>query len=122
MRKNIRLALLCLLTGGCILFILQGCFKDRITKTYTILTPVYKTRSSVLSEINGSSTQLIEHAGKIYIKDNFIFLNDVDKGIHIIDNSDPAHPVQIAFLNIPGNQDIAVKGNTLYADMYNDLL
>jgi hypothetical protein len=30
--------------------------------------------------------------------------------------------VQTAFLNIPGNQDIAVKGNTLYADMWADLL
>ena len=28
----------------------------------------------------------------------------------------------IAFLSIPGNLDIAIKGNTLYADMYNDLL
>ncbi|HZE84528.1 MAG TPA: hypothetical protein VE035_09475, partial [Puia sp.] len=61
-------------------------------------------------------------AGKIYVKDQYIFLNDIDKGIHVYDNSDPSHPVQTAFLNIPGNEDIAVKGNMLYADMYGDLL
>ena len=30
--------------------------------------------------------------------------------------------MQTAFLSIPGNLDIAIKGNILYADMYSDLL
>ncbi len=122
MKKNIRYVLGCMLTISCILFFQFGCMKDHSTKTYTIVKPVYKDKSTVLSEINGSATQPIENAGKIYIKDKFIFLNEVDKGIHIINNSDPSHPVQTSFLNIPGNQDIAVKGNTMYADMYSDLL
>jgi hypothetical protein len=55
-------------------------------------------------------------------KGSTIFLSEINKGIHIIDNSDPAHPVQTAFLNIPGNEDIAIKDNILYADMYTDML
>jgi hypothetical protein len=104
------------------LFFLPGCSKDAKTKTYSIVEPVYKAKSAVFAEINGNNSEAVVTAGKIYIKDNFIFLNDIDKGIHIINNTDPSHPVQTAFLNIPGNQDMAVKGNTLYADMYGDLL
>jgi len=99
----------------------EGCHKDN-TRTYTILKPVYKDKASVLAAINGSATESFLHPGKIYIKDNLIFINEIDKGIHVIDNSDPSHPQQISFLDIPGNEDIAVKGNILYADMYADLL
>lgn len=92
------------------------------TKTIKLYTPVYSSKATALASINGSQSQAVTKAGKIYIKDNYIFLNDLNKGIHIIDNTNPSHPVQIAFLAIPGNLDIAVKGNILYADMYSDLL
>lgn len=122
MKKNISHFLLYFLSAICVLFFQAGCKKDDSTITYTIQKPIYKLKSSVLAEINGNASQAIINTGKIYIKDNFIFLNEIDKGIHIINNSNPSNPVQTAFLNIPGNQDIAVKGNTLYADMYSDLL
>ena len=104
-----------------------ACKKDggtstKNTKTITLYTAVYGSKATALASINGNAAESIKHAGKIYIKDNFIFLNDQNKGIHVIDNSNPSHPVAIAFLSIPGNLDIAIKGNTLYADMYNDLL
>lgn len=99
-----------------------GCLKDTITKSYTIYTPVYTLKSSILAAINGAPGQSVAQAGQIYTKGSFIYLNDVDKGIHIIDNSDPSNPVQTAFLNIPGNENIAIRGNILYADMYADLL
>jgi hypothetical protein len=44
------------------------------------------------------------------------------EGIHIIDNKNPANPIPLKFLNIPGNYDLAILGNTLYADSYIDLL
>lgn len=103
-------------------FLLNGCVKDTITKTYTLYTPVYSLKSSVRAAINGDPGQSVVQPGQIYTKGSFIYLNDVDKGIHIIDNSDPANPVQTAFLNIPGNENIAIRGNILYADMYTDLL
>ena len=76
----------------------------------------------MLASINGNSATPIQQAGKLYIKDNFIYVNEVNKGIHIINNSNPSKPVQVAFLSIPGNLDIAIKGNILYADMYDELL
>lgn len=105
-----------------VLFFLQGCLKDKVTHKYTILTPIYESKDAVLANIKSNSPQTIQSPGKIFIYGNYIFLNEVNKGVHIIDNANPSNPVKKAFINIPGNVDIAVKGNTLYADMYSDLL
>jgi len=121
MRKKTSLLAVCLVAViGTPL--LPGCLKDKITKSYTIYTPVYTLKSSVLAAINGDPGQPVAQAGQIYTKGSFIYLSDAGKGIHIIDNSNPAKPVQTAFLNIPGNENIAIRGNILYADMYADLL
>lgn len=92
------------------------------TFTYTIYTPVLKSKAEVLAAINGNRSEKIQQAGKFFLKGNYIYLNEKERGIHIINNSNPSNPVQEAFLEIPGNLDVAVKGNTLYADMYGDLL
>jgi len=103
-------------------FVLQSCLKDNVTKTYSVFEPVYKSKSEVFAEIKSSTPVSISNPGKIYMYGSYIFLNEVNKGVHIIDNSNPASPVLKAFINIPGNVDIAVKGSTLYADLYTDLV
>src|SRR5689334_23116956 len=103
-------------------FVLQGCLKDELTKTYSIMTPVYKEKAEVYANIKSNAPQDIKSPGKIYVYGQYIFLNEIDRGVHIIDNSNPANPVRRAFINIPGNLDIAVKGNTLYADLYTDMV
>ena len=105
-------------------FALNSCIKDscKKTTTYTILKPVYKNWDEVKLDIKSSPARSVSHPGKLYIKGNFIFLNEIDKGVHIIDNSNPANPKNIAFINIPGNVDIAVKDDILYADIYTRLL
>ena len=117
MRKIILLPFLVI-----IVFALQSCLKDKITKTYSIFEPIYKSKAEVQAEIKSSTANSISNPGKIYMYGNYIFLNEVNKGVHIIDNSNPANPVIKAFINIPGNVDIAVKGSTLYADLFTDLV
>lgn len=106
---------------SCFLF-LVGCVKDQFTSRYTYWEPVYKTRAEVRANIKSNPAREIERPCKIYIRGNYIFLNEIDRGIHIIDNSNPAFPVKIAFIDIPGNLDMAVKGDLLYADFYTDLV
>lgn len=102
----------------------SSCVKDHCKREhpYSYFVPVYKTKDEVRNNIKSNSPKPIQQPGKIYIFGNTIFLNEVDKGIHVIDNSNPSNPRNIAFIDIPGNLDIAVKGNTLYADMYTDLV
>jgi len=111
-----------ILAISCSVFLLQSCLKDKLTHTYTILTPVYKSKTEVYANIKSNTPREIQSPGKIFLYGNYIFLNEIDKGVHIIDNSNPARPVIKAFVDIPGNLDIAVKGNTLYADLYTDLV
>jgi hypothetical protein len=110
----------------CLLSVLsfQSCVKDSYqrTYTYTYYKPVYKTTAEVRSNIKSNAARQVERPGKLYLFGKYIFLNEIDKGIHVIDNSNPSSPQNIAFIDIPGNMDIAVKDNILYADLYTDLV
>lgn len=64
----------------------------------------------------------MENQGKIYIKDQMIFIGDINLGVHVIDNSNPENPQKIGFITIYGNHDIAIKENILYADNFEDLV
>ena len=105
-----------------VIVLLQGCIKDTCQNTYKIYTPVYKSLSQVRAEMKSTMPKPIKSPGKIYLFGNYIFMNETDKGIHVIDNSNPSSPSRIGYINIPGNLDLAVKGSYLYADSYSDLV
>ncbi|MDE3181826.1 MAG: hypothetical protein KGM16_00275 [Bacteroidota bacterium] len=107
-----------------LLSILNSCVKDtcKSTYTYTYYTPVYESLAQLKASIKSGNPEEVENPGKIVLLGHYIFLNEIEKGIHIIDNSSPAAPRNISFVKIPGNIDLSVKGNTLYADSYGDLV
>lgn len=109
------------ITAVCCLAIFGGCMKDSCINTFTIYRPVYKSLTAVRAEMKSAAPETIETTGKIYLYKNFIYLNEPGKGVHVIDNSNPSAPVNLSFLPIPGNVDIAIKDNYLYADSYSDL-
>ena len=105
-----------------LLFVFNSCVKDTCTRRYEYWEPIYRTKDEVRANIKNNPVREIERPGKIYIRGNYIFLNELDRGIHVIDNSIKTSPRQVAFIDIPGNLDMAVKGNILYADFYTDLV
>ena len=92
------------------------------TVTYRGTESVRVTLNELRTSIKTLPAQDLENPGKIYVKDNYLFINEVKKGIHIIDNSNPSLPKTISFIQILGNVDISVKGNILYADSYTDFV
>ena len=42
--------------------------------------------------------------------------------MHIIDNQDPKNPQNIAFIQVPGNIDFAMKSSVMYVDNAVDLV
>ena len=60
--------------------------------------------------------------GKICLYGDYLFINEVTEGIHVINNSNPAAPVSVAFIELVGNIDITIANNILYADSYIDLV
>lgn len=83
--------------------------------------PVYVSLPEI-HKISLESQKPTANPGKIYAYSNYIFQNDLNSGIHIIDNRDHKNPVKIAFLNLPLNTEMAIKGNYLYANNYVDLV
>jgi hypothetical protein len=91
-------------------------------RKYVANVPQYMSYDEMRQPAKSVAATPIETAGKIYIQGNLLFVNEKYKGIHVFDNSNPASPVNLTFIDIPGNVDLAVKGNYLYADNYVDLV
>ncbi|AIY12142.1 LVIVD repeat-containing protein [Cellulophaga baltica] len=87
-----------------------------VAKPLTISKEEFKTGVAILPP------KFIEESGKIYAYENYIFINDKYQGVHVIDNKNPEAPEKIAYIKIPGNVDISVKGNYLFADSLTDLV
>ena len=101
----------------------QSCSFDDCHETlkYQIYQPVYKTTEEMrLIEISDAIP--LENSGKIYVYGKYLIVGELFKGIHIFDNSDPSNPVNLSFISIPGNVDMAVKSSILYADNFIDLI
>lgn len=95
--------------------------ETQLNETVQGMKPIYSENDD-WQNIQVTDARAIKKLGKIYYKDGFIFVSESAEGIHIIDNSDPANPVFLKFIEILGNRDIAIKGNILYADNITDLV
>ncbi len=104
------------------LFFLVSCSNNDEFETVNVAKPEYMSLDALRSSVEITPPQNIVESGKIYAYNNLVLINDVDSGIHIIDNSDPENPNKIAFIKIIANKDMEVKGNYLYADSLMDLL
>ena len=120
--KDMKKSLLTLsLFAVSVLFMLSSCVKDTCKQNQKLYIPVYKSLTEVRASIKSSTPQPVKSAGKIYLYGSYLFMNEPGKGIHVFNNSNPASPQAISFISIPGNIDLAVKGNYLYADCYSDI-
>ncbi|GAA4964481.1 hypothetical protein GCM10023315_11640 [Algibacter aquimarinus] len=100
-----------------------SCNNDDVEYEFVqVAVPELMSKSDFRKSVEITSPKNIEKAGKIYAYSNFIFVSDVNKGVHIIDNSNPRFPKAIKYLKIPGNEDISIKNNFLYADSATDLV
>jgi hypothetical protein len=103
--------------------LLEGCNdKCQVTQEYVYYEPVFTTVEEIRASVELTVPQPIKETGKIYFKDGYLYVNEPGKGIHIIDNRNPSTPVPVKFLKIPGNYEMAIKGNSLYADSYVDIV
>lgn len=101
--------------------VLSSC-EDKKFHTFTANVPVYLSFDDLRKSIVIDAPRAIEKPGKIYFKDDFVFINEFMQGVHIIDISDPADPTPVSYIPVPGNIDMAIKDDLLYLDSYVDLL
>lgn len=103
------------------LMALTAC-RDQFTEIFTGNSPVYMTYEDLRLAVKQTAPSDLLNPGKIYFKDGYIFIVEEMKGVHVINNTVPSNPVNTTFIEIPGNVDIAIKGTTLYADSYIDVV
>ncbi len=125
MKKKTHLIVLFVFT---ILF--TSCIWDATDDTDDIIDPPFQSAYEAISltreafetstEVIGTKTLL--ETGKIYVKDQYLLINEPNKGFHIYDNSNPANPVNIKFLKVLGSTDITIKENVLYINNAVDLI
>lgn len=121
--KTMRLALL-LASTFLLMTQFSSCLEDSCTQTeqFYIWEPIFTSLEEIRSEVTVETARELENPGKIYFYNNYIFVSELNEGIHVIDNSDPTNPVQMNFIKIPNNRDMAVKNGRLYADHRMDLV
>ncbi len=118
MKKFIDVALIAVTVAICF----SSCLKDVGKKHCQIYTPIIETTSSLRAKVKSTAPIDVANAGKLFVIGNYVFLNEKEKGIHVIDNTNPASPINKAFITIPGNTDLWVSNNVLYANCYTDFL
>jgi hypothetical protein len=91
-----------------------GCFqRDEPVSLSLGYKPVYSTDDP---NIALESPREVREPGKISIYGKYLLVNEVNKGIHFFDNEDPSQPIALSFLKIPGNTEMAIRNDVLYAN------
>lgn len=112
------------LFAAVISILFTSCLEDECSskRTFIGFEAVYVPANEIRPGIQVTDPKELVDPGNIYTYKNYLLVNERREGIHIIDNSVPANPVNIGFIEIPGNLDMAVKDDILYADLYLDLV
>jgi hypothetical protein len=90
--------------------------------TYTANVPIYSATNELNLLIGSEGAKPLESPGKLHLNGTRLFIVDQFKGIHVFDNANPTHPINLAYIVVPGVIDIATRGSVLYADSYDDLV
>lgn len=96
--------------------------EDATYKEYRGNAPVYLSYDDLRRSVAEEQNVDLKNPGKIYFKDNYIFIVEELKGIHVFDNTVPSSPVKKVFIKLPGVVDISISGYIMYADSYVDLV
>jgi hypothetical protein len=117
MKKNILFGL------TIILLVFSSCNDDDGEYAdYLVARPLVISKTEFAASVAIVDPIPINESGKIYTYEDYLFINDKYQGVHVINNTNPESPHKIAFIKIPGNVDISVKDNFLYADSITDLI
>jgi len=107
-----------------IVLLLQSCIF--YTREDDFNEPQYKAeimeREAFENSIQLLPARSVMKSGKIYIKDDYAFINEVNEGFHIFNYADASNPIPISFLKVPGATDLSIRNNVFYINQAVDLV
>ena len=106
----------------CLLAFSLGFFSCQVEEDLVIdgWKPVYQGEADLT--VSSSPAQFIQEAGKIYKYGPYILVGETGQGIHVFDNNDPSNPTGIAFINVPLNEDMAIRNDVMFVDIGRDVV
>jgi hypothetical protein len=84
--------------------------------------PVYVSNTTAKTIGFSGTVKATVNAGKIVALGSTLFQVEAGTGVHVINMANPSSPVKIGFLDIPGCQEMSIKGNFIYTNNFNDLV
>ena len=113
-----------LISGLFLALLFTSCTKDlgTVEVTYNKATAIYGDLNEVRATPLLDVAREVSNPGKIFIAEKLLLVGEEEEGVHVIDNSDPANPVPLHFISIPGNREFYVEDNQLFAESYYDML
>lgn len=103
--------------------LLSGCIEseDSLPFFQTYYRPVYVSEQQAF-RFQVQPARALQDPGRIYVKDHLLIINERFKGFHVVDNSNPADPKPLLFVEVPGALNMAMQGAYLYVDNITDLV
>ncbi len=99
------------------------CLDTSYWYSYINYVPLYQDADVFLARIKSVQEEVeLLNPGKLMVVGTWKFVTDVNRGIHIYNDTDPANPQKVAFIYVPGVLDIALKNKMLYANAYSALV
>ncbi|MCB0664624.1 MAG: hypothetical protein KDC80_02325 [Saprospiraceae bacterium] len=91
--------------------------------TYVRASPIFAPLEDLRKEVSNTKIADIKNPGKVVLKEELLFVQDIDRGIHIYDYiENDSIKKHLNFISIPGVRDFLLKGNYLVVNSYYDIL
>jgi len=105
------------------ILLFQSCIVERnpgADRTITGIRPVYIIPN--VDSIKNKTPQEFLDLGNIVNYKSYLYIVENYNGVHLINNQDPADPVIISFISIPGVTQITIDDDILFANFWKDLI
>jgi hypothetical protein len=105
---------------------LTGCIEETCDETRTVIG--FEPITTTAGEWRANSSffcgvpEPVCTASGFYVYQQYLFMVEENRGLHIFDNTDSNNPVPITFMEAPGGQGLAVRNGILYMNQYTDLV
>jgi hypothetical protein len=103
-------------------FVLLTACEESVYREFKGNAPVYMSYEVLRNSVATEANRDLVNPGKIYFKDDYIFIIENLEGIHVYDNTNPSAPVRKTFVKVPGAVDISIAGYIIYVDSFVDLV
>ncbi|MCZ2355261.1 MAG: hypothetical protein LC115_01015 [Bacteroidia bacterium] len=97
--------------------VLSGCslFSDSSKPNVTGYRPQYISAAD-LYKIEIKPAETIQKPGKILLWGKYLFINDIGRGFHVVDNRNPEVPQNLRFVSVPASSELTIKDGFLFVN------